>query len=110
MKRIIGIVLLLTFFAACYRDKEELLYPNDFGGGDTSALVTYSGFVQPLVATRCVKCHAGFGSYAGLKIIVDNGKFADRVLVKKDMPSGGTLNTAQLAKLDRWVKAGAPNN
>jgi hypothetical protein len=66
--------------------------------------------VQPLVATRCVACHAGFGSYAGLKIIVDNGKFADRVLVKKDMPSDGTLNTAQLAKLDRWVKAGAPNN
>ena len=110
MKRAFGIVMLLSFFTACYNDKEELLYPNDFGPGDTSSVVTYSGFVKPLVSARCAACHASYDNYAGLKVIVDNGKFADRVLVKKDMPSGGPLNATQLANLDKWLKAGAPNN
>lgn len=103
-------MLLLSFLAACYKDKEELLYPNQFGGGDTSTVITYNGFVKPLVNTRCVACHAGYGDYAGLKVIVDNGKFNDRVIVKKDMPSGGSLDATQIAKLDKWLKAGAPNN
>ena len=110
MKRIFGIFGLFLFITACYNDKEELLYPNDFGLADTSSVATYTGFVKPLVAARCVSCHADFGNYAGLKIVVDNGKFANRVLVKKDMPSGGPLSAEQLAKLDKWLKAGAPNN
>lgn len=110
MKKVFGIAMLLTVFAACYNDKEELLYPNDFNAGDTTVAITYAGYVKPLVASRCVACHAGFDNYAGLKVIVDNGKFADRVLVKKDMPSGGPLNATQLANLDKWLKAGAPNN
>ena len=110
MKKVFGIVIILSVFVSCYKDKEELLYPNDFGLADTSSVATYSGFVMPLVAARCVSCHAGFGNYAGLKIVVDNGKFANRVLVKKDMPSGGPLSAEQLAKLDKWLKAGAPNN
>jgi hypothetical protein len=110
MKRIFGIFGLFLFITACYNDKEELLYPNDFGLADTSSVATYTGFVKPLVVARCVSCHAGFGNYAGLKIVVDNGKFANRVLVKKDMPSGGPLSAEQLAKLDKWLKAGAPNN
>lgn len=110
MKKIFGMLLLLSFLAACYTDKEELLYPNQFGGGDTSTVVTYNGFVKPLVAARCVACHSAYGDYNGLKVIVSNGKFADRVIVKKDMPSGSSLDASQIAKLDKWVKAGAPNN
>lgn len=108
MKKIVGILFLLSLMVSCYRDKEELLYPNQFG--DTSTVVTYNGFVKPLIAARCVACHSAYGDYNGLKVIVSNGKFADRVIVKKDMPSGSSLDATQIAKLDKWVKAGAPNN
>ena len=109
MKKIVGFVLVLSFLVSCYRDKEELLYPDDFGSGDTSA-ATYSAFVQPLVSARCATCHAAYNSYAGLKVIIDNGKFRDRVIVRKDMPSGGTLSSDQILKLDKWLNAGALNN
>lgn len=110
MKKVFGIVMLLSFFTACYNDKEELLYPNDSGFADTNSVVTYNGFVKPLVALRCVVCHPAYENFNGLKVIVDNGKFANRVLVRKDMPSGPPLSSVQLAKLDKWVKAGALNN
>jgi hypothetical protein len=111
MKKILtmGIVLMLAL-SACYKDKEELLYPNEFNNSDTTA-VTYAGYVKPLLDAKCgASCHPGYMNYAGLKVVVDNGNFNNRVLVKKDMPPAGALSATDLAKLKKWLDAGAPNN
>jgi hypothetical protein len=44
-----------------------------------------------------------------LKLIVDNGKFNDRVIVQKNMPPSGLTNT-ELEKIKFWLAAGALNN
>ncbi len=108
--KIISIFLLVAFLQSCYKDKEELLYPNEFNNSDTSA-VTYSAYVKPLLDAKCgTSCHASYMNYNGLKVVIDNGNFNNRVLVKKDMPPAGALGTTDLAKLKRWLDAGAPNN
>lgn len=108
--KIISVFVLLALLQSCYKDKEELLYPNEFNNSDTSA-VTYAAYVKPLLDAKCgASCHPGYMNYAGLKVVLDNGNFNNRVLVKKDMPPAGPLSPTDLAKLKRWLDAGAPNN
>jgi len=110
MKRLLVLASLVMLLQACYNDKEEELYPNDFKNNNDTGAVTYSGFVQPLVSGKCGGCHPGYTSYAGLKVVVDNGKLNNRVLVKQDMPPAGPLSPADRDKLKKWLDAGAPNN
>jgi hypothetical protein len=108
--KLISVFILLAFLQSCYKDKEELLYPNEFNNTDTTA-VTYSAFVKPLLDAKCgASCHPSYMQYVGLKIVVDNGKFNSRVLIKKDMPPSGPLSPTDLTKLKKWLDAGAPNN
>jgi len=111
MKKLSYTAGLLLLFSACYFDKEEELYPNDFGAIDTSN-VTYSGKIAPIISSSCATsgCHPDFASYSNLKVRVDNGNFANRVLVKKDMPPSGPLSANQLAQIQKWLNQGAPNN
>ena len=113
MKSIFYIAICLSLFmSACYYDKAEELYPSNFNQNDTSA-VTYSAYIAPLINSKCMGCHNAtapvLGDYAKLKTIIDNGKFKDRVLVKKDMPNGG-LSAADCVKIQKWLDAGALNN
>jgi hypothetical protein len=108
--KLISVFVFLAILQSCYKDKEELLYPNDVNNTDTTA-VAYSTFVKPLLDAKCgTSCHASYMTYSGLKPIIDNGKFNNRVLVNKDMPPSGALGATDLAKLKRWLDAGAPNN
>jgi hypothetical protein len=108
-RKLIGILIVIGFISSCYKDKEELLYPGSVGGNDTTA-ATYNGYIKPLVSARCVSCHPSYNDYAGLNVMVANGKFKNRVVVVKNMPQGSTLTAAQITKIDLWLNAGAPNN
>lgn len=83
---------------------------------DTSELltkltcVTYLEDVQPLINSYCGNCHGGYKTYSGLKAIVDNGKFEDRVLVQKDMPTNRTLSQEELTLLQCWIDDNAPES
>lgn len=110
MKRLLVLASLIMLLQACYNDKEEELYPNDFNNNADTSAVTYGGFVQPLIGSKCVGCHPEYNSFNGLKVVVDNGKFNNRVLVKQDMPPSGPLSPSDRDKLKRWLDAGAPNN
>lgn len=110
LKKLIAAGAIIMLMQSCYNDKEELLYPNEFGAGDTTR-PTYSGFVKPLLDSKCgTSCHATYMNYNGLKVVVDNGKFNDRVIVKADMPPAGPLSPQDRDKLKKWLDAGAPNN
>jgi len=70
---------------------------------------TYTSYVQSLVNTSCVGCHANYGTYSGLKTIVDNGSFESQVITTQKMPQGGSLSSDQLSTLKCWIENGAPN-
>jgi hypothetical protein len=122
MSRILSTVLLLAGLAAagCYYDNEEELYQfyYDSNPCDTSA-ITFSGTVFPIIQGNCTTtgCHVAGGTgpglmenYAQVKALVDNGKFEDRVLVRRDMPPSAPLTPCQIQHLTLWIDAGAPDN
>ncbi len=80
----------------------------------------YYSSVELIVNTSCAVsgCHdasskAGnldCSSYTSMKTVLDNGKFEDRVLVKKDMPPAGSLSQADIDKLEQWKENGFREN
>ncbi len=115
----IGLLIVLLSNTGCYYDKEEILYPQTVC--DT-ANVTYSGSVVPLLLSNCTSCHggstpsAGIGldTYAGVKTQVTNGRLwgaVSHATSYSAMPKNAAqLSTCSLAKIRKWIDAGAPNN
>jgi hypothetical protein len=89
-------------------------------GCDTTN-VSYSKSIWPIFESTCRGCHSGSGAsggiritdYTSLKTLVDNGKLVG-VLGRKppfpSMPPAGPLEACAQAKIEIWIKAGAPNN
>jgi mono/diheme cytochrome c family protein len=114
-------IVLLVILAApgCYYDKAEILYPDT--ACDTSA-VTYSTSVAPVLSSNCNVCHGGstpsasikLDVYSGVKQQVDNGRLLGVVTHNPNyspMPKNGTkLSDCNIAKIRKWIAAGAPNN
>jgi hypothetical protein len=89
-------------------------------GGCDVAGVTFSGFVQPLIQTKCQGCHSGsapsgginLASYAGVQAAVQSGKLFNAITRTVNwMPQGGArLDDCTIDKVKAWIDAGAPNN
>lgn len=87
-----------------------------------TANVTFSASVKPIISNKCQGCHSAsspgggydFSTYAGVKTTVTNGKLWGSVNFTTGfsaMPKGGSkLSTCELAKIKKWIDAGAPNN
>ena len=111
--------IMVNTLSSCYYDKSDLLYPDT--ACDTS-VVKYSTSVQPVLSSNCISCHggstpsAGIGldSYTGVKLQVDNGRLWGAVSHSASysaMPKNSNkLNACSLAKIKKWIDAGAPNN
>jgi hypothetical protein len=95
------------------------------GGGGTTCVTTgmkFSTDISPILTSTCSGCHSGstlnggvnVGTYAGVKAIADNGKLIGTITHAsgfKPMPDGGSkLSDCNIAKIQAWVSAGAPNN
>jgi hypothetical protein len=117
-----------TFFIAaltlsaisCKKDKAETpaaTVPTPTPTPSTTT-VSYATSIAPIMTASCNQpgCHASgssygdFTSYAGLKTKATSGSLNNRVVVLKDMPQGTTLATADITKIDTWIKEGAKNN
>jgi hypothetical protein len=91
----------------------------DGAGGTTTAPVTYSKTIAPMVAASCTgaSCHGGsnpalgigLDTYAGLKSFAD---LCNTAIQSGAMPIGGgsALTAADKNNFQDWVNAGAPNN
>lgn len=86
---------------------------------DACDSISFATHIEPIFTTSCAVssgCHGSgtglseFTSYANIKTAVDAGTIKDRVLVRKDMPPGGSLSDQKLQFIQCWLDAGAPNN
>jgi hypothetical protein len=117
---LIGCLLFIAFSqSSCYYDNHELLNPSS--SCDTTT-VTYSGTVNPILTANCTGCHSGanapngvkLDAYNFVKIQAGNG-FLVGVITHASgfspMPKNGNmLSDCSIAKIKKWVAAGAPNN
>lgn len=115
-------ILSVSLFESCYYDKEELLYPNSKLPCDTSAVAKFASDVLPVMNTSCNPsgCHnstdASSGvildTYAGVKIQALNGRLMSSTnQTNGTMPKGSSkLPNCTLAKIQKWINSGSPNN
>lgn len=84
--------------------------------------VTYSGTIQPLLQNYCNGCHGGssplggidYNTYNGVKATVTDGSLLGSVRHDNgysSMPQNGNkLSACNIARIEAWINAGAPNN
>ncbi len=119
--RIFAAMFIFSFFlTGCYYDKENELYPTA-ENCDTTGVMTYSGQIAPIMTGNCNVCHSGANpsggvvtsTYDGLKVVALDGRLSAAVnwTGPVQMPQGtDKLSACNLAKINKWVVAGAPNN
>ncbi|MEI7801940.1 MAG: hypothetical protein WCI97_04800 [Bacteroidota bacterium] len=123
MKKQIGVLLLLILISSgCYYDKYNKLYPPVVTTTCDSVNVTYSVTVRSILDGYCMGCHnastasggAIFDSYSGVNAYVSTGQLMGDVKHLSGfvpMPSPTVkLSDCDIAKLQKWVNDGAPNN
>jgi mono/diheme cytochrome c family protein len=128
MKRVFQTITVFLFLvmvmggSGCYYDKEEKLYAGAVVC-DTTAAPTYAATVVPILSNNCYVCHGGaatagsgiqLDTYNGLKVKVNDGKLLQAINHESGaspMPKNGAkLSACNIAKIRRWVNAGALNN
>ncbi len=114
-----GIILLLfiVFMQGCYYDNKDILNP---GTGCDTTIVTYSASVNPVLTAYCVGCHSGANAPLGVNletypnVKLQTGKLFGSVNHSPGfipMPKNeNKLSDCNIAKIRKWVAAGAPNN
>lgn len=117
----ITILLIVILFSGCYFDKKENLYAPQAGTNncDTTAL-TYSAQIQPILTASCVGCHSASNASGGYALDSHSGVIAaqGRLLGSIKHSSGFSampqnapkLGDCQIAQIEKWITAGAPNN
>jgi len=96
---------------------------NSCAGGCDTTNVTFSGTIQPLVASKCAggSCHdanspaanINLTSYPGVQAIANNGSMAGAVQHQApyaSMPPGQWLTQCEIEQILIWIADGAPNN
>lgn len=81
--------------------------------GALQDVVYFDRDVQPILQTSCTACHgkgkANPNDYTDYQTVLKNKDlFSDRLLVKKDMPMGGTLQQHSLDLITSWLVNGMP--
>lgn len=118
------LIILMAILQSCYRDKEELLYPNA-SICDTASVSTYKDHVYPIVKTRCIACHnsnnyktlggnLNLDSYAGIKPIAANGILLSSINHESGvspMPQNSPkLSSCDILTIKRWIDDGYKDN
>lgn len=112
---------LTSLTTSCYYDKKENLYPPTSGGVSCdTANVSYSGTVKPILTASCIGCHSASNASGGYNLGDHAGVTASssRLLGAIQHASGysampksaAKLSSCQIAQIEKWLNAGAPNN
>ncbi|MEQ1746084.1 MAG: hypothetical protein ABMA02_11700 [Saprospiraceae bacterium] len=112
-------LLLASLPVACYYDNEEDLYGPPLTNCDTAGM-RYSVEIREILQQNCDGCHLPSAStyslipyetHAQFAAVANNGKLLNRINSQSQpMPPTGLLSACNRAKIEAWVRAGAPNN
>ena len=112
-------IIVVIFFASCYYDNEEALYPSLNSSCDTTN-VTYSGTIAPLLSNNCTSCHSGgapsgsisLTSYTSVQASAANGTLMNALKGTgvPAMPPSGSLTACKITQVRIWIKNGILNN
>ncbi|MBA3827502.1 MAG: hypothetical protein H0X33_01055 [Taibaiella sp.] len=125
-KPILAIALAIAtfFFAGCYNNNQQDLYPVPNGTVCDSTNVTFTATIMPIMRTNCALagCHNSatasngyeFETYTGINKAAINGKLLGGIRHQSGnipMPlNTPMLDACTISKVAHWVNAGAPNN
>jgi hypothetical protein len=114
-----SICMLAVWILSCENQNEEDLFGSD---GCDSSQVSYSGYIEPLFESQCYRCHSeanliapfSLEGYDNVSKRVSNGQLfgaMNHVQGYQAMPRGRPkLPECDLAKINSWIREGAPNN
>jgi hypothetical protein len=117
----IALLLIVILLSGCYYDKNEKLYAPQAGTNscDTTA-ITFAAKIQPILTSSCVGCHSasnasgGFALDSHSAVIAAQGRLLGSIkhssgfsAMPKNAPK---LGDCQIAQIEKWITAGAPNN
>ena len=113
---VVFVSALLIF--GCRYDKQETLIKPVVTGCDSLSTVSFSATVFPIIAASCnqANCHPDNGSledYAHIKSRIDQSNLKKRINWASGvpaMPAAQKLNSCNLAKINKWINDGYPNN
>ncbi len=116
----------ICFLNSCYYDNFKELHPdaalpNANGSNcDTIGAISYSLTILPILNSNCTQnCHNGTGSGHDLTSWSSVNADASATTLgpsidgtgSNPMPQGGgSLSACDVAKIKKWISAGAPNN
>jgi hypothetical protein len=122
-KYIITAFISALVFAGCYYDNVEEIYPGAglFTVCDTTANITYSGHIRPLMENYCFSCHSGasptsgyaLDSYEALAPYAATGELEGNVFHSpgfNPMPPSFQLDSCLMNQFHNWIANGYPNN
>ena len=109
-----------ALFIACASENAEELFPK--GPCEIEDVISYSLDVAPILETHCYRCHNQSNRTAGLAL----DQYEDVLPVSTNkaitlsmqaiapysmMPTDGpAVDSCDIAKINRWIDAGSPNN
>lgn len=95
---------LLIFITACQTASKETIETGPCG--TAAKEITYPADVKPIIRQHCISCHADYIFYDSLNAEINSGEFYKRVVVERDMPPSGGLDTCDYIILKRWIYNG----
>jgi len=120
-KKIYSLLLSAIFLSGCYRDNEEMLYPQT-GSCKVSNVSYQATVVLVLQKYGCTGCHSGpaasgnlsLDNYNSVSSVAINGKLfgtINHVPGYSAMPKGGgKMTNCDINKIKAWIDAGSINN
>lgn len=96
------IVLFSLLFVACQNEEKT----EDPGPCATADKIQYRSDIKPIIRQHCIGCHSEYNFYDSLNAEINSGAFYKRVLIQRDMPPAGGLDTCDYIKLKRWIYNG----
>lgn len=105
MKKLI-LLCVIAIVVSCQHENDERV-----AGGPCGIVgsVDYVTQVKPIILAKCAPCHTEYKFYDKLNEACNNGTFQKRVLIHRDMPPMGGLDTCHYVILKRWFRDGHSN-
>jgi len=123
MNKLFIILIFISWtLSACFYDVEEELYP--VSNCDTNS-ISFNNDILPIFIRSCFSCHNAsaapvFGNnimldtHAKILVYVNNNRLLGTVRHDAGFPampqSGAKLPSCDIAKMEKWVADGSPNN